>query len=162
MPETDTKQLYSTFIFEVSLSARGTAADDVLFVADAAFSQVSGLETTIEVVALREGGYNVGERRLIGKTSHGALVLKRGVTRNAGFWTWVQRCLDGTFPLPYVDGEIRVYPPDRNAPDAEAATWRFRNGIATKVRSADLNAVSASEVPIEELHIVHEHLERIR
>ena len=73
-----------------------------------------------------------------------------------------QRCFDGTFPLPYVDGEVRVYPSDRRIMDEDAATWRFRNGLATKVRSADLNAISATDVPIEELHIVHEHLERVR
>ena len=70
----------------------------------------------------------------------------------------MQRCIDGTFPLPYVSGTIRVMQADSSAPDA--GVWRFENGIVTKVKSADLNAGNAREVPLEELHIVHEGLSR--
>ncbi len=43
---------------------------------------------------------------------------------------------------------------------ATPAVWAFTNGIVTVVKSTDLNAASASNVPIEELHIAHEGLKR--
>src|SRR5262245_59036910 len=102
--------LLSTFNFEVTLRPSGRGGDEAL-ARRAGFSEVSGLEIGIESIAFQEGGYNVGQRRLVGKTTNPELVLKRGLTADAGFWQWIQACFDGTFPLPYVGGTIAVYPP---------------------------------------------------
>jgi phage tail-like protein len=151
----------TTFDFEVQLSLSGQGA--LLGDTRGAFSEVSGLEITLEHREIREGGYNLGARQLVGKTSHPVLVFKRGVTIDTGFWRWIQRCLDGTFPLPYTSGEISVYPRARGEwQEDEAAVWAFSGGICTKVKSADLAAAGASAVAIEELHVAHEHLERRR
>jgi phage tail-like protein len=96
-------------------------------------------------------------RQLRGRTTSPALVLKRGLSTDRAFWAWVQRCIDGPFPLPYVDGEILCYP--TSGATGTPARWVFVNGIATKVRSADLSA-TGSQVAIEELHIAHEGLRR--
>lgn len=153
-------ELLSLFNFEVQLVASGRGGDETVSHA-AAFSEVTGLEINIEVREVREGGFNQGVRRLVGKTSHPNIVLKRGVTLDAGFWEWIQRCVNGTFPLPYVSGDIVQYAPgDERDPDA-SVRFRFTNGIVTKVKSADLNAQSSTNVPIEELHIAHEGLERV-
>ena len=117
--------------------------------ADGAFSEVTGLELTIEPTTFREGGYHLGPRQLIGKTTTTPLVLKRGVSLNAAFWTWIQRCTDGACPLPYVSGAIHAQPPDGDA-SGDEAVWSFVNGIVTKVKSADLNATCAQDVPMEE------------
>ena len=152
--------LLSLFNFEVQIVASGRGGDEV-FARAAAFSEVSGLEINIEVREVREGGYNTGVRRLAGKTSHPNLVLKRGVTLDMGFWEWVQRCTNGTFPLPYVDGTVVQFSPSEDRGGTAQARFRFTNGIVTKVKSADLNAIGSSSVPIEELHIAHEGLERV-
>lgn len=153
-------ELLSLFNFEVHLTPSGRGGDDAL-ARVAAFSEVTGLETNIEVTALREGGFNEGVRRLVGKTSHPDLVLKRGVTLNTGFWQWIQRCFNGTFPLPYASGSILQFPPSEDRRSATPARWNFSNGIVTKVKSADLNAAGGTNVPIEEVHIVHEGLVRV-
>lgn len=145
----------AAFNFEVVLAPSGEGGDEAV-ARTAAFAEVSGLELTVEAVTVREGGYNHGVRQLLGRTTSPALVLKRGLTADTGFWQWVQRCFAGRYPLPYVDGEVRVLGPDR----APVARWVFHNGICTKVRSADLNAASASSVAVEELHIAHEGLTR--
>lgn len=145
----------AAFNFEVILAPSGQGGDEGV-TRTAAFSEVSGLELTMEPVVLREGGYNYGVRQLLGKVSSPALVLKRGLTTDRAFWDWVERCTRGGYPLPYVSGEILVYAPDRST----VARWAFHNGICTKVRSADLNASSASAVALEELHIAHEGLTR--
>jgi phage tail-like protein len=152
--------MLSNFNFAVHIELSGLGGDEGLALGSrkGAFSEVQGLEITLEPVSLREGGYNRGARQLVGKTTNPPLILKRGLSLDPGFWTWVQRCIDGTFPLPYVSGTLRVLQADSSAPDA--GVWRFENGIVTKVKSADLNAGNAREVPLEELHIVHEGLSR--
>lgn len=151
-------EFVSSFNFEVILAPSGRGGDEGL-AATASFSEVSGLELSIEATALREGGYNAGVRQLIGRTTSPPLVLKRGVTADRAFWSWIQRCFSGRYPLPYVNGEVRIYAPggDRSA---AVARWSFVNGIATRVRSADLSAANASAVPIEELHLAVEGLTR--
>lgn len=151
------QQLLSLFNFEVHLSPSGRGGDETL-TRSAAFSEVTGLEMNIEIREIREGGYNEGVRRLVGKTSHPNLVLKRGVSVDRGFWEWIQRCVSGVYPLPYVSGSIIQRPPDREG--NETARWTFTNGIVTKVKSADLNATNSNAVAIEEIHIAHEKLTR--
>jgi phage tail-like protein len=151
------------FNFTVEIGVSGLGGDEGLanggtHAARGAFSEVTGLELTIESTALREGGYHAGVRQLLGKVSSPPLVLKRGVTLDDAFWAWIRRCTDGTYPLPYVAGEIVVRGPQGAAGEPQAR-WRFRHGIVTKVKSADLNAI-ASDVAIEELHIAHEGLMR--
>jgi len=150
----------SSFRFAVQIELSGFGGDEGLAqgARRGAFSEVHGLETSIEAVSVREGGYNRGTRQLVGKTTHPPLVLKRGMSADPAFWAWVRRCLDGRFPLPYVSGTIRVRPP--NGDDTAGAVWRFENGIATKVRAAELHAAGGRDVPLEELHIAHEGLRR--
>lgn len=151
--------LLSSFNFAVQIELSGLGGDDGLALrARGAFSEVQGLEITLEPVSFREGGYNAGARQLVGKTTHPPLILKRGLSLDTAFWTWVNRCLDGTFPLPYVCGTVRVLP--ASGEGATAGVWRFENAIANKVKAADLNAGSGREVALEELHLVHEGLRR--
>lgn len=154
----------SRFNFRVEVDVSGYGGDEGLVqggpeAARGAFAEVTGLELTIEMTALREGGYNKGVRQLPAKVNSPPLVLKRGVTLDEAFWAWIRRCTDGTFPLPYVSGAITVSGPEGEAGEPKA-TWHFVNGIVTKVKSADLAAAQAREVPIEELHIAHEGLMR--
>ena len=146
----------SGFRFEVHLSPSGEGGDEAL-TAKASFTDVSGLETSIEMLTIREGGYNKGVRQLIKKTSQPNIVLKRGVTSDAGFWEWVQRCFSGEFPLPYISGSIHMLP--RSGDFDGRITWNFVNGLATKVSCANLDAKTTT-IPIEELHIAHEGLSR--
>jgi phage tail-like protein len=158
MPE----DLLTIFNFEVCIAPSGLEGDEGLSQgARGSFSEVSGLEINLEKKEIREGGYNRGARQLIGKTSHPELVFKRGLTLDRAFWDWIQSCTSGKFPLPYVAGSIRVYSARGKEDFSTHARWKFRQGIAVKVRTADLNAASANSVPIEELHIAHEGLERV-
>ena len=152
--------LLTSFNFAVQIELSGLGGDEGLAQGTrrAAFSDVQGLEITLEAVSFREGGYNRGARQLVGKATNPPLVLKRGLSLDPAFWAWVRRCTDGTFPLPYVSGTIRVFQPSGSA--SQPGVWRFENGIVNKVKAADLNANGGREVALEELHIVHEGLRR--
>ena len=130
--------LLSNFNFTVEIELSGLGGDEGLSLgARGAFSEVSGLEITLEPVTFREGGYNRGARQLVGKTTNAPLVLKRGLSLDPAFWTWVQRCIDGTFPLPYVRarcGSTRpAGPPPRPGYGASrtASSTRSRRRIST-------------------------------
>lgn len=153
-------EFLTSFNFLVRISAYGETSLRELEDGRGAFSEVSGLEIDFEKKEVREGGYNQGVRQLIGKTSHPELVFKRGISVNTAFWRWVQRCLGGPYPLPYIKGQILVFDPSTRRDETEAAVWTFDNAIVTRVKSADLNAASSSSVPIEELHLAHEGLSR--
>jgi len=156
------EEFLSLFNFQVRLSPSGLGGDEALTTDMAgAFAEVSGLEVTLENREIREGGYNAGMRQLVGKISHPALMLKRGLSLDRGFWTWIQRCMTGPYPLPYVSGIILQFSPSQDRDETAAARWEFTNGIVTKVKTADLNAITANAVPIEELSIAHEGLFRV-
>ena len=148
------------FNFAVQIELSGLGGDEGLALGGrkGAFSEVQGLEITIEPVSFREGGYNRGARQLVGKTTNPPLVLKRGLSLDPAFWAWVRRCTDGTFPLPYVSGTIRIF--QASGSGSQPGVWRFENGIVNRVKAADLHAAGGREVALEELHIVHEGLSR--
>lgn len=156
--------LLAHYRFLVEIDASGLGGDEALasggnHAVRGAFSEVTGLELNIEATALREGGYHGGVRQLAGKVTSPSLVLKRGLTLDDGFWAWIRRCTEGRYPLPYVSGVVTVFGPEGEAA-APRTRFAFANGLVTKVKSADLNAREAREVPIEELHIAHEGLMR--
>jgi phage tail-like protein len=159
----DEQRLLSSFRFRVDLEPTPYEGVEALRSARGAFAEVQGLEIGLEAVTFREGGYNLGPRQLLGKTTTQPLVLKRGLSLDTGFWQWLQRCFDGRYPLPYVNGTVRCFPPsgDPRGSDGAHATWAFVNAIATKVSCAPFNARQSSEVPLEELHLVHEGLRRV-
>jgi phage tail-like protein len=156
--------MLAQYRFLVEIDASGLGGDEALagggpHAARGAFSEVTGLELNIEMTALREGGYHGGTRQLAGKVSSPNLVLKRGLTLDDGFWAWIRRCTEGRYPLPYVSGVVTVFGPEGEAAEPQTS-FAFTNGLVTKVKSADLNAMQAREAPIEELHIAHEGLLR--
>ena len=138
-------ELLSGFNFEVVLSPSGQGGDEGLS-RIAAFSGVSGLDLSLEIEELKEGGYNFGPRRLVKGARGGDLTLKRGLTR------------DAAYPLPYLDGEVLVHGPARGS--GPPARFRFRNGIASSVKGPSLEAAGGA-IPLEELVIAHEGLSRV-
>jgi len=157
-----TPSFLTAFRYTVEITPSGFGGDEGLAEPSrGAFSEVTGLDSTLEIREVREGGYNLGIRRLVEKTTHSTLVLKRGMTVDVAFWQWIARCTDGSFPLPYVDGTIVIFPANTATDDSNGAEFAFTNGIVTNVVGPSLNAGEASAVPIEELHIAHEGLWRV-
>ena len=55
------------------------------------FSEIEGLEVTVEVATYAEGGENGYVHKLPGRMSWPHIVLKRGVTNNDTLFEWVQK-----------------------------------------------------------------------
>ncbi|MEM7422739.1 MAG: phage tail protein [Pseudomonadota bacterium] len=134
-------------------------------VCEGAFSEVTGLEATMSVKTLKEGGRNWGEVQLAGPTAFSPLVLKRGVTETTHLWDlmdFMGRQANYAYRL---QGRIEVFDQSRDASNGgekrPLLTWTLRNVMPTKFKGPDLSA-TASQIAVEELHLVYEGLELVR
>jgi phage tail-like protein len=123
------------------------------------FSDVSGLESNIEIKPIPEGGRLVGVHQLVGKTTFANLVLKRGLTSNFELWKWFSDVSRGVRPVPrkkvvieLLDAEIGV---DENK--RVVARWSAERAIPLKMRASDLSG-KGTELAVEELQLAHEGL----
>lgn len=138
---------------EAPLSSETAGAEVVL--CDGAFSEISGLEATIEPFEIREGGNNYGTRQRVGRVTFSTIVLKRGMTTNRHLWHWFYSVASGayahrlnaTITLKDVDGE-------------PALRWEITRCMPVKLVSAALSA-SDNSIGIEELHLAHEGLREV-
>jgi len=171
-PGQDTQVLYGNFAFHVqfvggeAVSTRSGVGDEVL----GAFSEISGLEATMEHKVVRQAGVNYGARMLAGPVNFGTVILKRGIARSQTLWRWwslfagADDVADGR-PIQknrsdVLIGLITIPAPsegNENPQRTVAMGWRLKNAMPVKFRVGDLNAKGA-DVAVEELHIVHEGL----
>jgi phage tail-like protein len=118
-----------------------------------AFSELSGLEATMEPRTIREGGRNWGSLQRPGAVNFATVVLKRGITRSRDLWWWFELLGQGGY-VNRLKAEIEI----RDHAGARVMGWTLRRALPVKFKAADLNARGA-DVGVEELHIVHEGLE---
>ncbi|MGB8908507.1 MAG: phage tail protein [Candidatus Cybelea sp.] len=118
-----------------------------------AFAECTGLEATMEVKAIKEGGMNYGVAQRAGPTSFATVVLKRGISANMDLFNIFSKITNGAY-APRMQVTINVFDIDGSA----AVAWQLDRAMPVKYKFADLNARGGGEVGIEELHLVHEGL----
>src|SRR5713226_8404944 len=75
---------FTSFNFAVEINVKDISPK----VCSAAFSECDGLEMSMEVKTIREGGNNGRQLRLAGPLAFGQLTLKRGMTATFDLWDW--------------------------------------------------------------------------
>jgi phage tail-like protein len=115
------------------------------------FTEVSGLESDIEVEEYREGGVNGFVHRLPGRTSYSNLVLTHGLTGISTLWDWYYGTTQGV--IRRKNGTIMLLNPQQ----IPVMWWNFRNGLPVRWTGPTFNAAS-DEVGVEALELVHEGL----
>lgn len=123
-------------------------------IAQANFSDCSGLDATTDPIQYREGGDNTTVRKLPGKTTYSNIVLKRGLTAEIDLWNWRKQVIQGT--VERKNGSIVVYD---LANAKEVARWNFVRGWPMKWEGPAFDA-KGNDVAIETLTIAHEGIER--
>ena len=123
-------------------------------IAQASFTECSGLSTTTEVIENREGGDNVTVRKLPGKTSYDNISLKRGLTSSTELWDWRQQIIDGN--VVRKNGSIVVFDLDNST---EVARWNFVRAWPTKWEGPTFSA-KGNDIAIDTLVLAHEGLTR--
>jgi len=140
------------------------------------FSEVSGFDLTMQPKVITEGGRNWGDLQRSGATKFAPMILKRGVTSINDLWNWFDITTRQSNYGYRLEGEIVVLGNPTATPmagkgkgshsgqtikDSPIMTWKLVGVLPTKFKGPDLSA-TASQVAIEELHLVHEGLELVR
>ena len=139
---------FTSFNFSVEVRVEGVAEK----ICDAAFSECDGLEMTMEVKTIREGGNNGRQIRLTGPMNYGQLTLKRGMTANLDLWKWVE--LMQTNPSLRADAEVVVLTPDKKE---KRVSFILSRCVPVKLKAPPLNAKDGV-VAIEEFQLAYESL----
>lgn len=140
---------FTTFNFSVEIEVPGISQQ----VCSAAFSDCDGLEMTMEVKTIREGGNNGEQIRLTGPLSYGQLTLKRGMTSTFDLWDWFNATLlDAS--LRAKRAEIVLLARDGKT---ERARFVLKRCVPIKLKAPVLNAKDGA-IAIEELQLAYESL----
>src|SRR5215216_4134772 len=139
---------FTAFDFAVEINVPGVATK----VCNAAFSECDGLEMSMEVKTIREGGNNGKQIRLTGPLAYGQVTMKRGMTANLELWDWFNLML--TNQSLRADAEVVLFAADG---ETERARFQLSRCVPVKLKSPPLNAKDGA-VAIEELQIAYEKL----
>jgi phage tail-like protein len=138
----------NTFNFSIEIKVEGVSKR----ICDAAFSECDGLEMTMEVKTLREGGNNTRQHRLSGPVAYGQLTLKRGVSGNFDLWDWFKQVTLN--PRLRADANVVVLGANGKT---EQMRFLLTRCVPVKIKAPTLNA-SAGGIAIEELQLGYETL----
>jgi phage tail-like protein len=139
---------FTSFNFGVEIRVN----DDIPRLCNAAFAECDGLEMTMDVKTIREGGNNTTQIRLAGPVNYGSLSLKRGMTATFDIWDWFSAVT--TSPKLRADGEVVLYAADGVT---ERVRFQLTRLLPIRVKAPQLNAKDGL-VAIEELQIAYESL----
>jgi phage tail-like protein len=151
-PPTNEKVNYPfmAFNFAIEIKVEGVAQQIV----DAAFAECDGLEMTMDVKTIREGGNNGKQIRLTGPMNYASLTLKRGMTETFDLWRWVE--LMQTNPEVRADAEVVIFSTDKKV----KAKFKLARCVPVKLKAPALNAKDGG-VAIEELQLAYESLKLV-
>jgi len=115
------------------------------------FTEVSGLESQIDLEPYREGGVNNFVHELPGSVNHAHLVLRHGLTAVSTLWNWYDNTVRGI--VQRRNGTIMVL--DRR--QIPVMWWNFRNALPVRWSGPTFDAGN-DQVGVESLELAHEGL----
>jgi phage tail-like protein len=145
----------NVFRFRVEFREDPISASDKpenVILCSGSFSDVTGLEATMEPKVIKEGGRNYGPVQRAGPVTFATVVLKRGMTTTRHLWRWFNLVSGGKYAY-----RLAVTIHMQNAAGIDVLSWQLEKALPIKFKAADLNA-KGSDIAIEELHLVHEGL----
>lgn len=182
----DSRTPFGNFAFHVNFVLDGEGGGAGSIFSDplwGGFSEISGLEASMEHKVIKEGGRNYGTLMRVGQTTFGTVILKRGIVSSRHLWLWWSwfAGADGASDALPTDGNrfdlligltrrtLNNYNAIRETGDPSRprtepqysnhhVAWKLRNAMPVKFKIGDLNA-KGTDVAVEELHVVHEGLD---
>ena len=125
------------------------------------FSEVSGLETSIETKEVRSGGDNSTVYHLLEKIKYSDLVLKRAIaTNNDAFFQWCKNSMEdmiGAFKVEPKSIEVTLL----NRKNEPLASWGFWGAYPVKWSFNTLDAMKG-EIMIESVTLKYQNMKRIK
>jgi phage tail-like protein len=117
------------------------------------FTDVGGMDTTIEVTEYAEGGDRTS-KKLPGKVKYSNITLKYGLTDDLFLYNWVHDAANGV--ITRRSGSIVIFDLQGN----EKVRWNFKQAWPASWKGAAL-AAKGNEYAIEEIDLAHEGIERV-
>jgi phage tail-like protein len=142
------KYPFTAFNFAVEIDVPGVSSK----VCSAAFSECDGLDMTMEVKTIREGGNSSTQYRLAGPVAYGQLTLRRGMTPTFDLWDWFNATLNNARLR--ADAEVVLFAGDGRT---ERARFILKRCLPVKVKAPSLNAKDGM-IAIEELQLAYESM----
>lgn len=122
----------------------------------AGFSEVTGVDASVDVIEYREGDMVQTPMKFPGLMKYGNITLKKGlISGDKTIYDWMMAGLTGSTEMTRKTVTISMLGPD----GTPKASWRAINAWPVKYTGPDFNA-TASEVAVETLEIAHEGLTR--
>ena len=133
----------ATFLFEVDGGEIGR------------FMGISGLEVSVGVEEIQEGGENNYVHKLPGRMSWPNITLKRGITQNDALLAWLNKSSGEQFSangnkLTRSTAAITLMGPAGQ----RLRSWEFDGAFPVKWKGPDFD-VASSDMALEELEITH-------
>lgn len=139
---------FTSFNFTVEITRDGAAKPLV----NAAFSDCDGLEMSMEVKTIREGGANSRQIRLNGAVAYGQLTLKRGMTESFELWQWFEDSMSD--PRLRASANVVLFAADGST---ERARFELSRCVPIKLKAPTLSAKDG-QIAVEELQVAYETL----
>ena len=119
------------------------------------FKEVSGLESTTEVIEYQEGGaVQQPLKKLPGRTKYTNITIKRGITSNLGLWEWYSSIVDNQRDgMERYDAIITLH--DGN--EGEEKVYNLSEIWPCRYKGPDLDA-QGDDIAFEEIEFVCESL----
>jgi phage tail-like protein len=145
---------FTNFNFSIEINVPGIGGK----LCSAAFSDCDGLDMTMDVKTIREGGNNTSQIRLVGAVNYGTVTLRRGLTSSFDLWDWFDAQQHGTPKQLRTDfrgdAEVVILAPDRKT---ERVRFILKKCLLAKLKAPTLNAKDGT-IAIEEMQLVYESL----
>jgi len=130
-------------------------------VESAGFSEVSGIDISVDVVEYREGNeLRTTPRKLSGLTKYGNITLKWGVIGTMEMMEWLHSVSSDNTSGPTGIARKNLVIKLLDDTGAEGPSWEVINAWPSHYTGPSLNGLG-SEMAIESLEIVHEGIYRI-
>ena len=131
----------------------------------AAFSQVTGIDASVDVIEFRQGNAkSLAPVKIPGLVKHGNITLRFGYTLDSAFKTWIQECVSEVRgEMPRNDVQIELIDINGGSPQTIATSvtgtrvWLLTNAWVTKYTGPELDA-KTSDVAIESVELAYEEL----
>jgi phage tail-like protein len=118
------------------------------------FSEVTGLESELEVESYAEGGVNGYTHTFPTRIKYPNLVLSHGLTDSNSLWDWYQAAAAGDIQLK--NGTIMLL--DREL--LPAMWWNFKKAYPVKWVGPQFNANNSTQVAFERVELVHQGIDK--
>ena len=142
---------FTAFNFSVEITVPDLAPR-IGKVCNAAFQECDGLEMSMDVKTIREGGSNNRQVRMAGALNFGQVTLKRGMTASFDLWDW----FSATVSNPRIRGDAEVV---LLAPDGQTkrVSFTLSRCLPLKLKAPALNGKDGG-IAIEEFQMAYESM----